>query len=183
VESQVQNAHIVLLNKCDKVNKTTAMVTRSALSAINPEVSVLMAEYGAVDWADYHHALSTAPSSKRIFIEYEADAVSEGHLHSHVVEDALGYESYGRVLGDLSFDRSALEAFFQAMNDPTSGIGEIVRAKGFFRLGDRTMLMELASGDFSFQPVGPVKESKISIIGRSLNREMIGAALERCVGE
>jgi G3E family GTPase len=187
VESQVQHADVVLLNKCDKVDKANARVTRSAISAINPEVPVLMAEYGAVDWADYHLALSTAPCSKRSLTENEpagnltAQADRQGHLHFHVTPDSLGYESYGCVFGDLSFDRSALEAFFQAMNDPASGIGEIVRAKGFFRLGDHLMLMELASGDFSFQPVGQVKESKISIIGKALNREMIGAALERCV--
>jgi hypothetical protein len=41
--------------------------------------------------------------------------------------------------------------------------------------------MELASGEFSFQPMGQVKESKVSIIGKALNREKIAAELERCV--
>jgi len=195
VESQVENADVVLLNKCDKVDKTKAVVTRSAISAINPEVTVLMAEFGAVDWADYHLALSAAPRSKRTRIEDEhnqvkdeaknlmSEAVSRGHPHFHEEEDALGYESYGCVFGDLSFDRSALEAFFRELNEPNFGISEIVRAKGIFRLGDRGILMELASGEFSFQPMGQLKESKISIIGKELNREMIGAALERCVAK
>ena len=178
VESQVENADIVLLNKCDKVDRTKAMVTRSAISAINPEITVLTAEFGAVDWADYHLALSAAPRSKRTRIEDEhhrindevkdlmAEAVSQGHPHFHEEEDALGYESYGCVFGDLSFDRSALEAFFRELNKPNSGFGEIVRAKGIFRLGDRGILMELASGEFSFQPMRQLKESKISIIGK-----------------
>jgi G3E family GTPase len=195
VESQVENADVVLLNKCDKVDKTKAVVTRSAISAINPEVTVLMAEFGAVDWADYHLALSAAPRSKRTRIEDEhnqvkdeaknlmSEAVSRGHPHFHEEEDALGYESYGCVFGDLSFDRSALEAFFRELNEPNFGISEIVRAKGIFRLGDRGVLMELASGEFSFQPMRQLKESKISIIGKNLNREMIGAALERCVAK
>jgi len=183
------------LNKCDKVDKTKAVVTRSAISAINPEITVLMAEFGAVDWADYHLALSAAPRSKRTRIEDEhhrindevkdlmAEAVSQGHPHFHEEEDALGYESYGCVLGDLSFDRSALEAFFRKLNESNFGIGEIVRAKGIFRLGDRGILMELASGEFSFQPMGQLKESKISVIGKGLKREMISAALERCVAK
>lgn len=124
VESQVENADVVLLNKCDKVDKTKVMVTRSAISAINPEITVLMAEFGAVDWGDYHLALSAAPRSKRTRIEDEhhrindevkdlmAEAVSQEHPHFHEEEDALGYESYGCVFGDLSFDRGALEAFF-----------------------------------------------------------------------
>jgi G3E family GTPase len=193
VESQVENADVVLLNKCDKVDKTKAMVTRSAISAINPDRTVLMAEFGAVDWADYHTALSAAPRSQRTRIEVDhdrahddvehaiAEAGSEGHPHFHEEEDALGYESYGLVLGDLSFDRDALEAFFGELNKPNSGIGEIVRAKGVFRLGERGILMELASGEFSSQPMGQLKESKVSIIGRALNREKIAAAFERCV--
>jgi G3E family GTPase len=192
VESQVQNADIVLLNKCDKVDKTNAMLTRNAVSAINPEISVLMAKFGAVDWADYHLALSAAPHSTRRPAENPHDRLHDnfdnfaktdrpGHPHFHDKEDALGYESYGCVFGDLSFNKSALEAFFQNLNQPASGIGEIVRAKGIFRLGDRGFLMELASGEFSFQPMGQIKESKISIIGKELNREMIGAALKRCV--
>lgn len=195
VESQVENADVVLLNKCDKVDKTKVMVTRSAISAINPEITVLMAEFGAVDWGDYHLALSAAPRSKRTRIEDEhyrindevkdlmAEAVSQEHPHFHEEEDALGYESYGCVFGDLSFDRGALEAFFRELNKPNSGIGEIVRAKGIFRLGDRGILMELASGEFSFQPMGLLKESKISVIGKGLKREMISAALERCVAK
>jgi G3E family GTPase len=81
----------------------------------------------------------------------------------------------------LSFDRGALEALFQELSKPDSGIGEVVRAKGLFRLGDRGILMELASGEFSIQPMGRLKESKVSIIGKELNREMISAAFERCV--
>jgi G3E family GTPase len=177
VESQVENADVVLLNKCDKVDKTKAVVTRSAISAINPEITVLMAEFGAVDWADYHLALSAAPRSKRTRLENEhnqaknevknlmSEAVGQGHPHFHEEEDALGYESYGCVFEGLSFDRSALEAFFRELNEPYFGIGEIVRAKGIFRVGDRGILMELASDEFSFQPMGQLKESKISIIG------------------
>jgi G3E family GTPase len=110
-----------------------------------------------------------------------AETDSEGHPHFIEEQDALGYESYGRVFGDLSFDRNALEAFFRELNEPNSEIGEIVRAKGIFRLGDRGILMELASGEFSSQPMGPLQESKVSIIGKALDREKIAAALEECV--
>lgn len=35
VESQVENAHVAILNKCDRVDSKKAMVTRSAISAID----------------------------------------------------------------------------------------------------------------------------------------------------
>jgi G3E family GTPase len=197
VESQVKNARLALLNKCDRVDKRKAMVTQGALSAINPEMSVLMTEFGAVDWAEYQFALATGRGSKEDVWKEEnhlaqirvamggshPDHGQEGelHVHFHEEEDALGYESFGCVYGALFFDQGRLEGFFQALNASKSGMGEIVRAKGIFRVSDKWTLMELASGEFASQPLTQSSESKISIIGRGLDREMIGAALERCV--
>lgn len=197
VESQVKNAQLALLNKCDRVDKRKAMVTQGAILAINPEMTVLMTEFGAVDWAEYQFALSTAPLSKEDVWKKEdhlAQITAAGgeshphrheedelHTHFHEEEDALGYESFGCVYGDLSFDQGRLEGLFQELNASKSGMGEVVRAKGIFRVRDKWTLMELASGEFSSQPVGNSNESKVSIIGQGLDREMIRAALDQCV--
>jgi G3E family GTPase len=193
VESQVKNAQLALLNKCDRVDKRKAMVTQGAILAINPELTVLMTEFGAVDWAEYQFALSTVPRSEKdvrmvekfysdhIEEEFLKEAGNKGHPHFHEEEDALGYESFGCVFEDLSFNQDSLETLFQELNATNSKMGEIVRAKGIFRIADKWILMELASGEFSSQPVGQFNQSKVSIIGKGLNREMIGAALERCL--
>jgi G3E family GTPase len=197
VESQVRNARLALLNKCDRVEKRKAMVIQGAILAINPEITVLMTEFGAVDWAEYQFALSTTPGSgqnawkKNSNItditeagddyQFHHNEAHDSHIHLHEDEDALGYESFGRVYDDISFDRAALEDFFQQLTAARSQMGEIVRAKGVFRIGDKYILMELASAEFSSQPISRSGESKISIIGRGLDREMITAALERCV--
>lgn len=190
VESQVENASIVLLNKCDKADKINAMVTRSAVSAINPDITVLMVEYGAVDWADYRLALSTAPRSRTKQIPDRPDKDQEQALgeteseyqpHFHEEADALGYESYGLVFDDFSFDPQALERFFIRLNASDSPLGEVVRAKGIFQVGDKGLLVELSSGEYSSQPMGPVTRSKVSIIGKELNRKKIGTELERCI--
>ena len=195
VESQVENAQLALLNKCDRVDKRKAMVTQGAILAINPEMTVLMTEFGAVDWAEYQFALSTAPRSEKdirkkedfhaqhIQEEFFPEAGHVTHPHFHEEEDALGYESFGCVYEDRSFDKSFLENFFQELNTAKSRMGEIVRAKGIFRIDDRYILMELASGEFSSQPISRSGESKISIIGRELDRETIRTALDRCVGK
>ncbi len=194
VESQVKNAQLALLNKCDRVDKRKAMVTQGAISAINPEITVLMTEFGAVDWAEYQFALSAAPLSKEDVWKEEdhlaqiTTAEAESHPHHeegelHEEKDALGYESFGYVYNDRSFDRGRLEGFFHELNASESGMGEIVRAKGIFKVGDRWTLMELASREFSSQPINRSSETKISIIGRGLDRELIRAALDRCVEE
>lgn len=194
VESQVENTHLALLNKCDMVHKRKAMVTQGAISAINPHITVLMTEFGAVDWAEYQMALSSAPRRKEEAWREEGHIRPAGginhaqlheeaeyHPHFHEEEDALGYESFGCVYGDLTFDQGALEEFFQDLKASGSKMGEIVRAKGIFRVRDGWILMELASGEFSSQPLKQSSETKVSVIGKGLDREMIGAALERCV--
>lgn len=191
VESQVKNAAIVLLNKCDKANKRKATVIRSAIAAINPEISVLMTEFGAVDRAEYQLALDAAPDSGKNLMhdDHVADTGHHDHAaaeqgdtpHRHAEENGLGYETHGCVLDDVTFDRQALETLFQELISPEAAMGEIVRAKGIFQIGDRGILMELASGDYSSQPMGQLQQSKVSIIGKNLNRKKIDAAIKRCL--
>jgi G3E family GTPase len=194
VESQVEHAHLALLNKCDKVDKKKVTVIQSAISAINPEIPVFITEFGAVDWAEYQLALSTAPRSKESVWDknslhpkpvvenfFTETHHAEHHHHFQEEEDALGYESFGCVYEGASFDQNSLENFFQGLIAANSTMGEIVRAKGIFQIGAKAMLIELASGEITSQPVGQINRSKVSIIGAGLNRDMISTSLLRCV--
>jgi len=182
VESGVRNAHVVLLNKCDKVKTIKAAVTRDAISAINPQVPVLMTEFGAVEWGEYQSALSTAPCLSAGF-EAEpsspTEEVEEGLIHLHEEEDALGYESFG-CMYELSFDRQELEKLFHNLNSTLLG-EEIVRAKGIFKVDNQWIVMQLASGEVSWQEGKSAQQSKISIVGKDLKKELIGEAIDRCL--
>ena len=210
VESQVENAHVVMLNKCDRVDQRKAMVIQSAISAINPELTVFMTEFGGINWSEYHAALSLAsefkiksgaashpdslqkesiqqqgktdmgpaPSRPAVkILDHPEDARSQ--LPFQEGADALGYESFGLVFDDSGFDLVSLESLFHRMTDTLSAYGEIVRAKGIFQTETGWKILELASGDVSIQPVRPFNQSKVSIIGKSLNREMIGVAFQQ----
>jgi G3E family GTPase len=187
MESQVRNAHVVLLNKCDRVERRRALLTRDAITAINPDATVLMTEFGLVDWGQYQLALSSPLGPRSQQTESVTNLQSPIHLeaqgsapiHVHEEQDALGYESFGLVFDDLRFDLRALDDLFTRLNG--SAMGEIVRAKGLFRVENKWVLMELASGERSFQPVLNADRSKVSIIGRGLKRKEIGIALEQCV--
>ena len=187
LESQVENAHLVILNKCDQVETRPAGLTRAAISAINPEIPILMAEFGAVDWLEYQSSLPMSHISETNGSEGKSALVNGTetlsptveHLHDRFEENGLGYESYGCEYPQIFFDRTALERFFQGLG--STEMGEVVRAKGVFRMGDKWILMELASGELSCQPVRPLERSKISIIGKGLDREKISASLRRCV--
>lgn len=187
VESQVKNARLVLLNKCDRVDKRKAMLVRDAISAINPEATVISTEFGEVDWGQYQLALSTPlgsssiPEQKAIFAEPPQEA-EEGEgfrlIHLQDQADALGYESFGLIYDDINFDEKSLFGFFQRLQ--TDDLGEVVRAKGIFLIGNKSVLMDLASGELSSQSVPKAERSRVSIIGRKLNRKEIGALLELC---
>ncbi len=176
MESQVEHADLVLLNKCDRVDKRKAQLVRSAISAINPQITILMTEYGKVDWAEYRQALSTIPS-KDMGLPKKEQLI----LHHYKEEDELGYTSFGQVHDSQIFDYEALEKFFLALNAPDSEMGKIVRAKGVFQVDDKYLLMELASGEFSSQPLGKANQGKVAIIGNDLNEKLIIEALNRCV--
>jgi len=116
VESQVKNARIVLLNKCDKVDQRRALLIRDAISAINPEATVLMTEYGGVDWDQYQLALAAAPVTHPVPGQpglSDSSAQPEGeesekYILLHDEPDALGYESFGLIYDDLAFDQLML---------------------------------------------------------------------------
>jgi G3E family GTPase len=192
VESQVEHAHLALLNKCDKVDRKKAMVIQGAISAINPEMSVLMTEFGAVDWAEYQLALSAASHSDKILrgkrsidsrgVEDALFAETNHAVHHQFQEeqDALGYESFGCIYEGISFDQESLETFFRELTAAHSGMGQVVRAKGIFQIGAKAMLIELASGEITLQPVGQIHRSKVSIIGAGLNRDAISTSLQHC---
>ena len=185
VESQVLNARLILLNKCDKVDQKRAVLLRDAISAINPDATVLLTEYGGVDWAQYQLAMATPPSSPpRQFlpagqIHLEEEKPEEGQIYLQNEQDALGYESIGLTFDNLHFSQPMLENLFRQLQ--SSAMGTVVRAKGIFRVGRKWILLELASGEISTQPVREAEQSKVSIIGKGLNRKAIGAAFERCV--
>ncbi|HEX74901.1 MAG TPA: GTP-binding protein [Dehalococcoidia bacterium] len=184
VESQVGNAQVVLLNKCDRIKKIKAEVIKEAILAINPQVPVILTEFGAVDWEEYKSALSAAPY---LSAAYEAETASPteeveemGFIHIHEDEDTLGYESFGCTY-ELSFEQQELEKLFQDLLNSNLLGDEIVRAKGIFRVDNKWVVGQLASGEVSWQEVKSAQKSKISIIGRNLKKELIGTAVNRCL--
>jgi G3E family GTPase len=184
------------------VDKRTAMLTQSAISSINPDVLVLPTEFASVDWDEYRQALSNInfaglskpgkpppdqsdqpPAGESIPADFAHDPKDNliPHIpHFKETENALGYESFGSIYENKIFDFEKLEKFFQSLNTPESGFGEIVRAKGVFCIGEKWIVMEQASGDISSQPIRPFQQSKVTIIGKYLNRLSLGKELSLC---
>lgn len=84
VESQVQHAHIALLNKCDRVKKHKALLTRSAIIAINPEITVFMTRFGEVDWQDYRYTLGSLPKEALSSVDGLSETRKEAGVQIHL---------------------------------------------------------------------------------------------------
>jgi G3E family GTPase len=119
--------------------------------------------------------MGPVPSRPAVKI-YDRPEDAELQPHFHEDADALGYESFGLVFADNRFDLKSLESLFHWMTVSLSVYGEVVRAKGIFQTETGWKILELASGDVSIQPVRPFSQSKVSIIGKNLNRETIKMA-------
>lgn len=173
VESQTERADLVLLNKCDLVEKRKALVIRSSITSINPDATIMMTAFGKVDWAEYRQALFAVSSPGLNFVDFRNDP---GHA-----QDALGYASIGKRYETEVFDGEELETFFRELNRREKGFGDIVRAKGVFLISGKWVLMELASGEVSSQPLKGADQSKVAVIGRDLDEVSIFKSLARCI--
>lgn len=199
VETQISKANLALLNKCDLVGGKKAQLLKGSITAINPDISVLMSEYGIVDWAEYQASLKgtfqdsggksfstnkVLPLLRKNSSSCDCSEIFGNHAHNklnfHPEEDALGYESIGLVFDKTTFIKPQLENFFQELTGTSMG-QEIVRAKGIFRVNTGFIIMEMASGQLDSQPVKKASQSKISIIGKGLKRGTIEKKLNECI--
>lgn len=197
VESQIQHAHIALINKCDRVDKHQTMLIRSSLLSVNPEVTVFLTQYGNLDWEDYQFTLSKLSTDKLELPDKNETGIAINNLtnsknYNHpgtslpgisLMENLpnLGFESFGTIFENNSFQQDRLESFFRQMIDNVSEYGRIVRAKGIFKVDNKWLIIELASNEVSSLPIRPVGESKITIIGTALKKDRIRMALDQCI--
>jgi G3E family GTPase len=197
VESQVKGAQLILLNKCDLVQPKQANLILSAIQAIEPDLTIIKTEYGRVDWREYSVALEAAAGPELMAsleaFPHPAPLHDHDHEHDHEhhhghhhisLEDGLCYESFGLILEDMCFKRAELETFFNHLRDEEAYGNNIVRAKGLFQLDEGAwILMELASGQVTFQPINYTRPGKFTVIGKDLQREHITDVLKSCTGE
>ncbi len=210
VESQIKGAQLILLNKCDLVRPQQADLILSAIQAIEPDLTIIKTEYGHVDWQEYSASLAAAaapepmadlkvhhnpaPLHDHIHAHdrsnhdhshghHDHDHHDHGH-HHHSFEDGLCYDSFGLILKGMRFKRAWLEAFFNRLRQDKAYGNDIVRAKGLFQLDEGAwILMELASGHVTFQPINYTSPGKFTVIGKELQRENILDDLKSCASE
>ena len=175
VSLQVGAADLLLMSRCDRVDRTTMNRVAGALSEINPEGQVVRCDRG--DYAPLNPLDLGGFDPSRLSIRSSGiTGAARDHSHStdirpvcFGVDAAMDFDRLEPALGEI-FDRW--------------GEG-ILRAKGILRISgvDPPMLLQGVRRRYSWQyaPGPPVESSRLVLIGRDLDAEEITALLRRAV--
>ncbi|MFZ5641874.1 MAG: CobW family GTP-binding protein [Bacillota bacterium] len=171
VETQIQMANVIILNKCDKATPGEVTQIVNVIRKINGPEEVLLTTYGQVS-----ERLRLKPMLQPATV-MAGDKVIHGCHHELPLKK---YEQFGTVCKD-TFNADKLREFFTHLRD--SRYGDIDRAKGIFQIGDDHWIrLQLASKEIEEVPADrAIKASKIIIIGTQIDREKLKNALNNCI--
>lgn len=169
VETQIQTAHIVIINKCDKVDEERLIAIRTVIMGINGSAKLLAATYGQISIQDFNVTENTRT-------EKEQGADISGHVHETALKN---FEQFS-ISSDRFFKIDQLRDLFKQLK--SSKFGFIDRAKGIFRLSQyQWVRLDMASGDINeFTEDKKFDKSKIVIIGTEIKSESLRKSFEDC---
>ncbi len=181
---QVEEAHLILLNKIDSVEKSQVSQSLSQLQQAVPGNQTIPTAYCKIDpetlWSTSHREVEDRGIGILDF--YQPDP-EHAHPHPHdPVDECTGEtdEDSGYISFDFStnqsMDESALNEFLQSLP------WQVFRIKGPVRFSDRTVLLNFVAGQWSWDPWGGTPETRLVLIGWEIEQENIRPGLEECVG-
>lgn len=171
VRSQLVHSDIVLINKCDLVTGAEIAKIRETISQLNNRATILLTEFCRIGLEQ----LDAPPASAGADHDGGADILRR---HDYI-PDTPPYQSFSRQVPG-TFSREALRGFFSEMVH--SGSGEIIRAKGFFKLKDGWARFDFLPGQAHESDLpGDFDESRIIVIGHKLDTIKLAQKLYRCL--
>lgn len=182
VESQLEMAQIIIINKCDRVNKEELEQIQEFIRRVNTSGQVLLTTYGRVLDKDLHHQEYPGLPEQH---DHHGDCHEQdhnGHQHGHGHEHELplkNYEQYSRTItGTLDYGK--LRRVFEQLKDGQFGSAD--RAKGIFRTSEKWLRIDLAAKEINeLEMDQEFKSSKILVIGTQLKKDRINEELKKCL--
>ncbi|MGW8884579.1 GTP-binding protein [Streptomyces sp. NPDC055749] len=180
---QIEFADVIVLNKLDRVDTQSALRLRAALTRLNPVARIVSATHGRVALREVLGTglfdLERAQQAPGWVMELNGDHVPET-------------EEYGIsstvFRSELPFHPDRLWTFVTQGLD-SGAYGQVLRSKGFFRLGSRphvTGLWSQAGSVARFEPSGArdadsAQGQELVFIGTGLRTAALQAALTTCL--
>jgi len=165
VENQLKAAHVIAVNKCDRVDAGEISWITGFIRSINTAAGILLTIHGRVT------SRETTQTGDLIKEELFFPGVSEVPLKR--------YEQFSTSAGGI-FDLEKLRDLFRKINHSTFGL--VDRAKGVFRVaGDDWVRLDLASREVAESDVKKgLVLSKIIVIGTDLRKDLLKEEFGRC---
>ena len=165
VENQLKAAHVIAVNKCDRVDAGEISWITGFIRSINTAAGILLTIHGRVT------SRETTQTGDLIKEELFFPGVSEVPLKR--------YEQFSTSAGGI-FDLEKLRDLFRKINHSTFGL--VDRAKGVFRVaGDDWVRLDLASREVAESDVKKgLVFSKIIVIGTDLRKDLLKEEFGRC---
>ncbi len=165
VENQLKAAHVIAVNKCDRVDAGEISWITGFIRSINTAAGILLTIHGRVT------SRETTQTGDLINEELFLPGVSEVPLKR--------YEQFSTSTGGI-FDLEKLRDLFRKINHSTFGL--VDRAKGVFRVaGDDWVRLDLASREVAESDVKKgLVLSKIIVIGTDLRKDLLKEEFGRC---
>lgn len=160
-QGMIKAAQILVLNKADLVTPVELSGIQEVVKEINPTAKLLVSSYGDVPLAEVLSPQATIPC-----------IAEEGHVH---------FDSYSAIDREHYFDELQLRQVFTELGNGT--FGNILRAKGIFRIPGKALLIEFVFGEVSVQELPIGENSRWAIIGKNIDEDRIAETIKACKGD
>ncbi|WP_198360521.1 CobW family GTP-binding protein [Thermincola potens] len=175
VETQLESAQIILVNKCDKVSPEQLGLIREIIRKTNCSGQVLLTSFGQVLHRDLSEPAVLPETALNNVLSGNIGATGK-HLHDLPLKE---YEQFSVQSSNL-FDVDRLRKFFGRLSD--NWYGSVDRAKGIFRVADSQWVrFDLVSREVSESFLE--KEytfSKLIVIGTDLSKKLLNTEFMNC---
>ena len=179
---QVEEAHLILLNKIDAVVENQVSQSLDQLLQAVPGCQAIPTAYCKIDpetlWRASHHEVNDRGIGILDFYQ-----PGEGHdppqKHDHADEcSGVSDEDGGYISFDFStnkpMDEAALKRFLESLP------WQVFRIKGPVQFPDETVLLNFVAGQWSWDPWKGKSETHLVLIGWEIEAEKIRPDLEKC---
>lgn len=165
VQSQVEAAQIVVINKCDRVGDIEISQIQEIISTFNSTARIIPTSYGRVSVAELKQGCAMV-----------IPELGTEHHHFHGIPN---YQEFSRRLTG-EFNREQLVDFFGSLSQER--YGWVIRAKGIFALqGQQWLRLDYVYGESIVSNLDQSGEdSRVAIIGTDLQRSELENALTGC---
>lgn len=171
VETQLEMAQVVIINKCDRVDAEELAVVTDLVKKINYSGQVLLTSFGKVSKID----LDSQKAFSNAF-EINFRKVNE-HMHDQPLKK---YEQFS-TQSNRVFDIDKLRSLFKNLQN--KWYGSVDRAKGIFKIADNEWVrFDLASCEVSEDNL--IKKpavSKLIVIGTDLSKGLLNNEFKSCI--